>query len=66
VSVTARRVFLGAALLAAAAVAVAFAAELVRPRRYAVHTSGYRPPVASPDNRVVLPVDEPDQQSAVP
>jgi hypothetical protein len=61
--VTARRVFLGAALLAVAAVAVAFAAEMVRPRRYAVHTSGYQPPVASPDNRVVLPAEESEQHS---
>jgi hypothetical protein len=33
----------------------AFVAELVRPRRGIVGSSGYRPPVPSTDHRVVLP-----------
>jgi len=46
-----RLVALGLLLGAAAA----FVAELMRPRPTVAGSSGYRPPVPSRDNRVVLP-----------
>jgi hypothetical protein len=54
--VSPRRWLAAAAILAAGAVIAAFAAELIRPRPSVVGTSGYKPPVPTQDNRVVLPI----------